>query len=523
MTSGLGPGSRVILRNGHVYSPVPGPTTAMLTVGSKVVCVGSDDDMPQQVGATDEVIDLDGALVTPAFVDAHVHLSMTGRALASLDLSPCESLAHALVEIEAYASAIAPGAVVFASGWDESRWPLHRPPTLTEVDRAAGGRVVYAARVDSHSAVVSSALLAQEPGLTALPGWRGDGTVERDANHAARAVLRRLWTAEERTEALRRALRFAASRGIGSVHELNAPHIAPYDDFALLVELTAGEALPDVVCYWGELMGGEVPVDAVQGFAGDLTVDGSIGSRTAHLRMPYADADTQGHLYLNAGQIAGHVAHCTDGGVQAGFHVIGDAALDEVIEGLRLAADVVGSEAMARCRHRLEHVEMPSPEAIETMADLGVVASVQPAFDAAWGFPGGLYQQRLGAGRAEQMNPFASLHDAGVALAFGSDTPVTPLDPWGAVRAAVCHSNPAERVDVATAFEAATVGGHRAARRDDAGTLVPGQAATYAVWDVPQGLSRGLPDLAAPGGASPQCLRTVVDGTQVFAADRQPQ
>lgn len=503
---------RVLLRSGHVYTSSGASVTAMLCVGDSIAWLGSDADAPDRA---DEVLDLDGRLVTPAFVDAHVHLSMTGRALSSLDLSRCGSLLEALVEIETYASRLAPDAIVFASGWDETGWPERRAPTLAELDVAGHGRVVYAARVDSHSAAVSSALLAHAAGLTAQPGWRGDGTVEREAHHAARAVIRDRWTADERSGALLRALRLAASRGIGSVHEMNAPHIAPLDDFALISELVAVEALPEVVCYWGESHGGDVRAEAVHGFAGDLIVDGSIGSRTAHLHERYADADTRGHLYLDAGDVASHVTYCTERGMQAGFHVIGDAALDEVIDGLRRAAGVVGRNALVRCRHRLEHVEMPSPQVISTLADLGVVASVQPAFDAAWGFPGGLYEQRLGPSRAGRMNPFASLQNAGVTLAFGSDSPVTPLAPWAGVRAAVCHSNEGERLHPAGAFAAATTGGHRAARRDGAGVLSTGRAASYAVWDVPGGLRGGLPDFAA-AGPPPECVRTVVAGSAVF-------
>jgi predicted amidohydrolase YtcJ len=523
MTAVIEAPRRVLLRNGTIYAPGAGKATAMLTVGRSVAAVGSDDAVAADVGTVDSVIDLDGRLVTPAFVDAHVHLSMTGRALAALDLSSCDSLAEALVEIEAYASTLSPDAVLFASGWDESSWPERRPPSLTEIDNAARSRIVYAARVDSHSAVVSSALLAKDPALPTLAGWRGNGAVERDAHHAAREVVRRLWTVKERTEALRRALRFAASQGIGCVHELNAPHIAAVDDFTLLNELAASEPLPEVVCYWGELFGGDVPVDAVQGFAGDLTVDGSIGSRTARLRESYADSDDRGHLYLDAGQIGDHVAHCTRSGVQAGFHVIGDAALDEVVDGLRRAAAAVGRDAMVRCRHRLEHVEMPSSVALVLMEELGVVASVQPAFDAAWGAAGGLYEQRLGGQRSATMNPFADFRDAGVELAFGSDSPVTPLDSWAAVRAAVCHSRPEQRLDAATAFAAATVGGHRAARRDDVGMLIPGKSATYAVWDVAGDLHEGLPDFTDTGTSSPRCTRTVVAGTEVFTASEEHQ
>lgn len=516
MTLSVEPERRVLLRNGSIYSPVDGTGTAMLCIGPTIATVGNDESVLERAGEVDEVIDLDGRLVTPAFVDAHVHLSMTGRALASLDLADCGSLAEALVEIEAYASGLPEEAVVFASGWDESTWPDRRAPSLAELDGAAGGRIVYAARVDSHSAVVSSALLTSNPDIALSAGWRGDGTVERDAHHAARAVVRGLWTVEERTEALRRALRFAASQGIGCVHEVNAPHIAPFDDFALIAELTASEPLPTVVGYWGELLGGEVDAEAVSGYAGDLNVDGSIGSHTAYLRDSYADAPTRGYGYLTAEQIGEHVAYCTDRNLQAGFHVIGDAALDAVVDGLRLAAAEVGREEFIRCRHRLEHVEMPSAEVTDTIAELGVVASVQPAFDAAWGAAGQLYEQRLGATRARRMNPFASFHDAGVVLAFGSDSPVTPMNPWAGVRAAVFHSNPDERLDVRTAFDAATAGGHRAGRRDDVGVLTPGSPATYAVWEAPTPLDRGLPNLTGDGPL-PSCISTVVDGAPIFS------
>ncbi|MBA2559084.1 MAG: amidohydrolase family protein, partial [Propionibacteriales bacterium] len=309
--------------------------------------------------------------------------------------------------------------------------------------------------------------------------------------------------------------RFAASQGIGCVHEVNAPHIAPFDDLALIAELTSSEPLPTVVGYWGELFGGDADAEAVSGYAGDLNVDGSIGSHTAYLRDAYADAPTRGYGYLNAEQIGKHVAYCTERTLQAGFHVIGDAALDAVVDGLRRASAEVGREELIRCRHRLEHVEMPSAEVTDTIAELGVVASVQPAFDAAWGAAGQLYEQRLGT-RAQRMNPFASFHDAGVVLAFGSDSPVTPMNPWAGVRAAVFHSNRDERLDVRTAFDAATVGGHRAGRRDDAGVLTPGSPATYAVWEAPTPLDRGLPNLTSDGPL-PSCVSTVVDGAPIFS------
>jgi predicted amidohydrolase YtcJ len=180
---------------------------------------------------------------------------------------------------------------------------------------------------------------------------------------------------------------------------------------------------------------------------------------------------------------------------------------------------------------------MLTPETIAGFAELALTASVQPAFDAAWGGAEGMYAQRLGAERAATLNPFAALLRAGVPLALGSDAPVTPLDPWGAVRAAAFHHTAGHRVSVRAAFTAHTRGGWRAAGRDSdedsAGVLVPGAPADYAVWAAdelvvqvpdervanwstdPRSGTPGLPDLT-PGRPLPVCLRTVVDGRTVF-------
>ena len=134
------------------------------------------------------------------------------------------------------------------------------------------------------------------------------------------------------------------------------------------------------------------------GLAGDLCIDGAIGSRTAALTEPYADADpTRGARYLDDDEIVGHIVACTRAGLQAGFHCIGDDAVAAAVDGLPPGcADRLARPRSARARHRLEHLEMVAAADLSTLAELGVVASVQPAFDALWGRPGELYEQRLG-------------------------------------------------------------------------------------------------------------------------------
>ncbi|HEX7187927.1 MAG TPA: amidohydrolase family protein, partial [Actinomycetes bacterium] len=243
---------------------------------------------------------------------------------------------------------------------------------------------------------------------------------------------------------------------------------------------------------------------------------GSIGSHTAALRAPYTDADHRGHGYLDEPAVRDHVVACTEAGLQAGFHAIGDGALDTVAGGLALAGEQLGDDRVRSARHRVEHVEMVSPEAVEVLARLGVVASVQPAFDRLWGGEDGMYAQRLGAGRALSLNPFAAMRRAGVVLALGSDSPVTPIDPWGAVLAAASHHTAGSRLEVAVAFDAHTRGGWLAAHRDTEGVLSAGGPATFAVWRATRvDPDTGLPDLE---DGLPVCEATVVRGVAVHDA-----
>ncbi len=540
-----------LYRGGFVYSPVDPFAGAMVVdeATGTIAWVGSDDAASVHADAVDAVVELDGALVTPAFVDAHAHVSQTGAGLRGVDLGECATLADGLALVEA-ATRSERGRPVYAPGWDQGRWPEQRPMTGAELDRAAHGGVVYAPRVDGHSAVVSSALAAAS-GARDLPGWHGDGLVSREAHHAAREAFNAAVTPAQRRADIDLALRSAAAAGIGLVHENGGRTLSGTDDFAEV--LAAGERGdgPQTIGYWAQLVADEhaardvATLRGARGLAGDLNIDGSIGSRTAHLREPYADAPGHtGNAYLTVDQVRDHVAACSLAGLQAGFHVIGDAGVDTAVAGFEAAAVLVGAPVVTRARHRLEHVEMISREGIERLVALGVTASVQPAFDALWGGGEGMYAARLTPGRvhgttpgsAGPMNPFAAMMAAGMTLALGSDSPVTPFAPWEAVRACVNHHDEGQRVSARSAFLAHTRGGWRAAGFDDRGYLGLGLPATFAVWQVgdlvvqapddriqtwstdPRSGTPGLPDLS-PGAPAPVCLRTVVRGRTVFDID----
>ena len=529
--------STTLLVNGRVHSPTHPDATAMAVRGDVVAWLGSDDVGRSQFPGA-EVVDLEGGFVAPGFVDSHIHLSATGLTLSGLDLRPATSRVQCVQMVADYAAAH-PGQPVWGHGWDESSWPENSPPSTADLDAVLGDRPGYLARIDVHSALASTGLRRLVPELAAAAGFTAERPLAGEAHHLVRAVARDLLTGAQLAEARVAALGAAAAAGIVAVHECAGPEIGGLDDWLQLRALDHGV---EVIGYWGEAVTTAAQARALmddtgaRGLAGDLFVDGALGSRTAWLHEPYIDApDRIGTCYLEPDVIEAHVRACTEAEVTAGFHVIGDAAVSAAVDAFERVVAELGVVAVARCGHRLEHLEMVTADQAAKLGAWGVIASVQPNFDALWGGGDGMYARRLGTERGCELNPLALLASQGVPLALGSDAPVTGLDPWVSVRAAVNHHTPGSAVSARAAFAAATRGGWRAGgvRDGKTGTLVPGAPASYAVWDAgaldahaprdaaqrwstdPRSRVPALPRLG-PTDALPRCRRTVHRGVVIY-------
>lgn len=531
-----------LYRNGSVYTAADPFATAMLVDGDTIAWVGSEQAATSIADSSMRVVDLQGALLAPGFVDSHIHLTETGIALDSLQLNGIHSASELL---DAVAGSTSAGAVLGHS-WDESMWEDPALPSREELGRAAAGREVYLSRVDAQSALVSSSLAAAA-GLDELEGFSAGAHVKGAAHTAAKLAARNL-----PTEALRgyqrRALWEAASNGYVAVAEMASPHLGSLLDLQLCAAWndgdSAGAVSAEVLPYWGQLAASADDARAiltqlgvpVHGLAGDLYIDGSIGSGTAALPADYSDMPGErGRIYLSVDEAAAHLASCSLLGVQAGFHVIGGAGLDAALAALEQAAAEVGEKQIRAARHRFEHVELAGTESIARLAKYAVTVRAQPAFDPTGGGLGHLYEQRLGS-RMLRMNPFASLYSAGVPICFGSDSPARPLRPWSSVRACLEHQNPAERISARAAFLGHTRAGWRAAnyRNPLAGQLVAGAPASFAVWSVeelmvqvaddrvqswstdPRARTPLLPALDT--GNDPVCLQTVRDGLELYSS-----
>jgi predicted amidohydrolase YtcJ len=429
----------------------------------------------------DRVVDLGDATLLPGFVDAHVHLTPTGLAADGADLRGARSAAELLDRVRV-AAADATG-VVWGDGFDETTFQPGGLPGPRALAEAAAGRPVYLSRVDGHQGLATLDLLAESDAVRAV-GCERDadgmltGVVRHHANHLARRHALDALPARAVVAAQDRALALAARHGVTSVHEMGGPEVTGRRDFELLLDRL--ESLPvEVVCYWGDLDLELVAERKLGQVGGDLFLDGSLGSHTAALSSPYEDApETTGSLYHDDADLTELYVRATLAGIQVGVHAIGDVAIGQALRCARRAVRTVGRGPFAACRHRIEHAELLGADGADRMAELGLAASVQPGFDAAWGGPRGMYERRLGTRRAKSMNPLAELWRRGVPTGGGSDSCVTPLDTWHGVAACVHHHRPHQRLGLPVALELFTLGGRVLARQErSTGRIQPGQRA----------------------------------------------
>ena len=482
----------------------------ILVDGRHVERVGAGDPP-----TADRVIELPGMTIVPGFVDAHVHLTGTGVHHQVPDLERAAS-AGAVLEIVSRAAATRQGPML-VHGYDESRWEHREPPTAADLD-GLSDRPLAVVRVDGHLSLANSAAL-RESGALDLPGVERDeqgvptGRVITEANAALQRWFASNLADHDIEELQLHAAALAAARGITTVHEMSMIRERGMRDLEVL--LGHRRRLPvDVVPYVVTTDVSRAMELGLPRIGGDLPVDGSIGARTAWLSEPYEDGSGNGNSYFDRDSLAqffhdGHLA-----GLQVGVHAIGDAAIDQVVstwERVYLSLDSRGRRHFRARRHRIEHVEMASADVLERAAMLGLAASVQPSFDAAWGSPGGLYEQVLGRERAAGMNPFRDILHRGIEMGAGSDSPITSIGPMIGIAAFGSHHDPLQRLTRDEAIRVFTIGSARLAHQEDKkGSLEPGKHADFAAYD---GDPFEVPDV---GGLRP--VLTVSLGRDVYAA-----
>jgi predicted amidohydrolase YtcJ len=522
------------LLNGRVYTQEVGRpfAQAVAIAGSRIVAIGSGDEVLAAAGDRPERVDLGGRAVVPGFVDAHFHLLGYCLGRDAVQLGGSESLGVALGQVRAAAEALPDGAWLLGRGWNQNDWPTRAFPTREDLDRVVGRRPVLLHSHDHHAAWVSSAAL-ELAGIGRETPDPPRGRIVRAADGEPSGVLlegavglvRELAdrpSPEASVAALRSGQDELLRLGVTALHNL--------EDGSSLRALQQLEATGDLrlrvfAGLQRDALDGAIASGLMTGFGGErlrlgllkLFADGALGSGTAAMLKPYDDdPDNRGIATLDLAELVELMRKAHAGGIGVATHAIGDAAVRLVLD----AAEVVRADDPERAQIlRVEHAQLVHPDDIARFARLGVVASMQPSHattdmqvaDRRWG-------TRCRSGGYS----WRALLNAGAALAFGTDCPVESPNPLLGVHAAVTRQRngepsegwyPEQRLSVAEAIWAYTAGSAAAAGLvHEHGTIAPGKLADLVV------LSADPYAIPPPELADARVAMTIFDGQVVYAA-----
>ena len=456
-----------------------------------------------------------------------------GQTRLNLDLAGVKSLDDMLTKIAVFAEPLADGHWITGGRWDHTVWPDKVLPTRQDMDKVTAGHPAFLDRVDGHIAIVNSAALAAA-GITGKTAPPQGGAIDLDAKGEPTGILRESAmelvrkvipppTAEELRHGAELAIDDALSHGVTSVQDFS-----DWDFFLVLEDMERQGKLGLRVTEWLPF---STPLDKLKKMrahhdANDPMLhtgmlkgfmDGSLGSRTAAMKAPFADDPGNSGLPQYSQQELNRMSiERAQAGFQLGFHAIGDKAAAMALD----AFSQPGIQVTAR--NRIEHAQVVDPADIPRFKQLGVIASMQPNHlltDMNWA------EERLGPQRAAYSYAWKAFLDAGVPLAFGTDYPVETITPFRGLYAAVTRKNeagtkeyfPANKLTRGQALDAYTQGSAYAEFAEThKGKLIPGYDADFILVD------RDLYKVAEPAILKTEVRATYVNGKEVFPVKSGP-
>lgn len=439
--------------NGRIFAtaaagPDESPTfvDSMLVENGKITAIGSYAQVIASKSSLDmQTRDLQQQVVLPGFIDGHMHLLLLGQSLCKLELKNCKSLEDIKKTIKEYALAHPDAPTILCKNWMHVMTPDGvTAAMLDDIDP----RPIFIDASSQHSCWCNSAAL-KELGVADMSDPAG-GTIHRDADGNPSGLLDEgammsiIWpyqavsaSKEERIEAIQAAIKEYNSAGYTGIVEM------AMDEEAWDALVTLREMVPDlplrVAAYWLIKPTANFEANSIQvqraielskkynmETSPDLRIvgikvicDGIIDACTAYLSQPYAPVDSPPPIWAPE-HLYPVVKEADAGGLQVALHAIGDGAI-------KMAIDAIEGNATPGRRHRIEHLELASPEDAKRLGKLGLTASIQPAH----ADPSILteWPRLLGEDRCQRAFAYREFADAGALMAMGSDSPTSPYAP----------------------------------------------------------------------------------------------
>ena len=530
--------SQTILFNGKIFTSQNEDhfVSALAISNRKIITAGNDEEVLAHRTNNTRIIDLKGKTVLPGFHDAHLHFWSGAYLAIQLNLLGLSSKAEVLQKVADAAALQEAGEWILGRGWDHELWEGKELPNHDDLDHVTTAHFVYLKRVDGHTVWVNQKVLdllnydnetPDPPGGKIIKdpqSGKPTGILVDTAFDTLEKIIS-LPSPEIRTRVLHQAIQYANSLGITSITDNSDAQL--FENYA---QLFRQNDLTLRINFW---IYGDQNLDSLRNLFSKFSVDdkflncrltkffvdGSMGSRSAYLHEPYRDDPTNTGLLQHPREtLFSLLKTAYQGDWYIGVHAIGDAGNTLVLD---VYEDLIKDRPDSENRLRIEHVQFIQPEDIKRLAQLGIIASMQPTHcisDMKW------VENRIGE-RARYTYSWRSILDQQIPLAFGTDWPVEPLDPLIGLYAAVTRRDtlgnpdggwyPAQCLTVGEAVYAYTAGSAYAVGAESwLGRLLPGYAADLVILD------RDIFSLPPQEILKTRVLLTYLDGKEVFNREK---
>jgi len=531
-----------IILNARIYTVNPQqPSAEALAIsGEKILAVGTKNEIEKYRGASTRIIDAQGHLVLPGFVDCHIHFMDGSMGLTRVDLNDAKTVAEIQKRVKEYAESHLQEPWITGMGWT---YPTFGPSALPDkkiLDDVVPTRPVYLVAFDGHSSWANSKAL-QMAGITRETPDPPNGKIVRDEKGEATGALKESAgdlvarvmpkpTREERLAALRLGIHEANKFGLSRVHSAGQDFewLDLYDElrrngqltlrFYIAYFLDPPELTPDAIEKI-EQARRTYHDDWISGGVVKTMLDGVVEAHTAAMLAPYSDDPSQtGKLFWDPTKYTQAIAELDRRGLQIFTHAIGDKAVRLALDAYQNATETNHTND---ARPRIEHIETISAQDVPRFGKQGVIASFQPLHAYPDDDTLNIWARNVGPERAQRAWVWHSIETTGGRLAFGSDWPVVTLNPWPGVQNALTRQTtdgnppggfvPSERISLEDTITAYTLGAAFAGRREKTeGSLEPGKLADLIV------LSQDLFKVKPSEIAKTEVLLTIVGGKVVY-------
>ncbi|UNB52924.1 amidohydrolase [Mycolicibacterium sp. YH-1] len=552
-------GPVTVFRGGAVFtadSTLPW-ATAVAVYGDRIVAVGSDDAVAPYLAQAADVVELDGRLLVPGFVDSHVHPVMGGLERLRCDLSGLANYAEYRDAIATYAADNANEPWVLGGGWSIDAFDAGLP-SRHQLDEAEHRRPAYFPNRDHHSGWANSAALSLA-GIDRHTPDPTNGRIERDQQGDPTGLLHE--GAMDLVEsiipspppllvdaALREAQGILHAQGItgwqDAMVRFDGTHGSVHDAYMRGQSQGWLTARVQGALWWPRGIDVTDVADLVRDFAArraeaanspgrynadfvKIMQDGVLETCTAALIDPYLDTCgcrtfNRGMSFFSREVLEHSVVELDNAGFHVHFHALGDGAVRDVLDAIAATRE---HNPTADTRHHLAHLQLINEEDVRRFRQLRVGATIQPLWARHEAQVDRFASPVIGAGRAARQYPFGDLRREGSMIAMGSDWPVSSASPMRGIHVAVtrrAHGAPdhvtalgtAQELSLSESLTAYTAGSARVNGWERAvGVISSGAYADLALLD------RNPFELPADEIAETQVQRTYVGGEVVYGTE----